>query len=152
MFKLIRRVAIILVIVYAALFGLTKVIHYPEPIAAIRLGLAPASKTPDLMPSHTIKATPGSPWIQGAAEEIVMVTWNGKSIPFEKFLEETDTNAFLVIRKGKITYEQYFNGKTQSTVLPSYSVAKTMTSLVVGQLIDEGKIKESGAGESGENL
>ena len=145
MFKLIRRVAIILVVVYAALFGLTKVIHYPEPIATIRLGLAPASKTPDLMPSHWIVAAPTTfaPWQMGIAEEISQVTWNGKSVPFEQFLEETDTNAFLVIRKGKISYEKYFNGKKQSTILPSYSVAKTMTSLVIGQLIDEGKIKES---------
>ncbi len=145
MFKLIRRVAIILVVVYAALFGLTKLIHYPEPIAAIRLGLAPASKTPDLMPSHWIVAAPSTfaPWQMGQIEDISEVTWNGKLVPFEQFLEETDTNAFLVIRKGKITYEKYFNGKKQSTILPSYSVAKTMTSLVIGQLIDEGKIKES---------
>jgi CubicO group peptidase (beta-lactamase class C family) len=144
-FKLIRRVAIILVVVYAALFGLTKLIHYPEPIAAIRLGLAPASKTPDLMPSHWIVAAPSTfaPWQMGQIEDISEVTWNGKLVPFEQFLEETDTNAFLVIRKGKITYEKYFNGKKQSTILPSYSVAKTMTSLVIGQLIDEGKIKES---------
>ena len=145
MFKLISRVAISLVVVYAALFGLTKIIHYPEPIATIRLGLAPASKTPDLMPSHWIVAAPTTfaPWQMGIAEEISQVTWNGKSVPFEQFLEETDTNAFLVIRKGKISYEKYFNGKKQSTILPSYSVAKTMTSLVIGQLIDEGKIKES---------
>ena len=145
MFKLISRVAISLVVVYAALFGLTKIIHYPEPIAAIRLGLAPASKTPDLMPSHWIVAAPTTfaPWQMGIAEEISQVTWNGKLVPFEQFLEETDTNAFLVIRKGKISYEKYFNGKKQSTILPSYSVAKTMTSLVIGQLIDEGKIKES---------
>ena len=145
MFKLISRVAISLVVVYAALFGLTKLIHYPEPIATIRLGLAPASKTPDLMPSHWIVAAPTTfaPWQMGIAEEISQVTWNGKSVPFEQFLEETDTNAFLVIRKGKISYEKYFNGKKQSTILPSYSVAKTMTSLVIGQLIDEGKIKES---------
>ena len=143
MITLIRRVAIILVVVYAALFGLTKVIHYPEPIAAIKLGLAPASKTPDLMPAHVIKAVPGTPLPMGTAEEITEVTWNGKKQPFSTFLEETNTNAFLVIRKGKITYEKYFNGKTQSTVLPSYSVAKTMTSLVIGQLIDEGNIKES---------
>ena len=125
MFKLISRVAISLVVVYAALFGLTKIIHYPEPIATIRLGLAPASKTPDLMPSHWIVAAPTTfaPWQMGIAEEISQVTWNGKSVPFEQFLEETDTNAFLVIRKGKITYEKYFNGKQQSTVLPSYSVA-----------------------------
>jgi CubicO group peptidase (beta-lactamase class C family) len=144
-FKLIRRVAIILVVVYGALFGLTKIIHYPEPIATIRLGLAPASKTPDLMPSHWIVAAPTTfaPWQMGIAEEISEVTWNGKSVPFEQFLEETDTNAFLVIRKGKISYEKYFNGKKQSTILPSYSVAKTMTSLVIGQLIDEGKIQES---------
>lgn len=145
MFKLISRVAISLVVVYAALFGLTKIIHYPEPIATIRLGLAPASKTPDLMPSHWIVAAPTTfaPWQMGIAEEISQVTWNGKSVPFEQFLEETDTNAFLVIRKGKISYEKYFNGKKQSTILPSYSVAKTMTSLVIGQLIDEGMIQES---------
>jgi CubicO group peptidase (beta-lactamase class C family) len=142
-FTLIRRVATVLIIIYAALFGLTKVIHYPEPIAAIRLGLAPASKTPDLMPAHTITAKPGTPWMVGAPEEITTVTWNGKSVPFEQFLEETDTNAFLVIRKGKITYEKYFNGKLASTVLPSYSDAKTKTSLVIGQLIDEGIIKET---------
>ena len=145
MFTLIRRVAIVLVIIYAALFGLTKVIHYPEPIAAIRLGLAPASKTPDLMPAHWIVAAPSTfaPWKSGTSEEISEVTWNGKRQSFETFLKETQTNAFLVIRNGKLTYEKYFNGKTQSTVLPSYSVAKTMTSLVIGQLIDEGRIKES---------
>ena len=145
MLKLIRRVVVVLFILYLALFGLTKAIRYPEPIAAIKLGLAPASKTPDLMPFHIIKATAGesTPWLSGASEEINEVTWGGIKISFDEFLANTQTNAFLVIRGGKITYEKYLNGKTESTVLPSYSVAKTMTSLVIGQLIDEGKIKES---------
>lgn len=145
MIKLIRRVLVGVLVVYLALFGLTKVIRYPEPIAAIKLGLAPASKTPDLMPFHYIVAAPSTfaPWKDGAKEEIGQVTWNGKKQDFATFLKETNTNAFLIIRNGKITYEQYWNGKTKSTVLPSYSVAKTMTSLLIGQLIDEGKIKES---------
>ena len=145
MIKLIRRVLVAVLVIYLALFGLTKAIRYPEPIAAIKLGLAPASKTPDLMPFHYIGAAPSTfaPWKDGAKEEIGQVTWNGKKQDFETFLKETNTNAFLIIRNGKITYEQYWNGKTQSTVLPSYSVAKTMTSLLIGQLIDEGKIKES---------
>lgn len=145
MFKLIRKTIILLVVVYAALFGLTKVIHYPEPIAAIRLGLAPASKTPDLMPFHTITAASSSiaPWETRATESIGQVNWNGKLQDFDLFLKETQTNAFLVIRNGAITYERYLNGKKESSILPSYSVAKTMTSLVIGQLIDEGKIKES---------
>jgi CubicO group peptidase (beta-lactamase class C family) len=143
--KLIRRVLVAVLVIYLAQFGLTKAIRYPEPIAAIKLGLAPASKTPDLMPFHYIVAAPSTfaPWKDGAKEEIGQVTWNGKKQDFETFLKETNTNAFLIIRNGKITYEQYWNGKTQSTVLPSYSVAKTMTSLLIGQLIDEGKIKES---------
>ena len=97
------------------------------------------------MPFHIIKATAGesTPWLSGASEEINEVTWGGIKISFDEFLANTQTNAFLVIRGGKITYEKYLNGKTESTVLPSYSVAKTMTSLVIGQLIDEGKIKES---------
>ena len=145
MIKLFRRVLVAVLVIYLALFGLTKAIRYPEPIAAIKLGLAPASKTPDLMPFHYIVAAPSTfaPWKDGAKEEIGQVTWNGKKQDFETFLKETNTNAFLIIRNGKITYEQYWNGKTQSTVLPSYSVAKTMTSLLIGQLIDEGKIKES---------
>lgn len=131
---------------YIALFAVTKVIHYPEPIAAIRLGLAPASKTPDLMPAHWIVAAPSTfaPWQQGAPEELDQVTWKGNRVDFEVFLNETSTNAFLIIRNGKITYERYPNPAIkQLTLLPSFSVAKTMTSLLIGQLIGEGKIKES---------
>jgi CubicO group peptidase (beta-lactamase class C family) len=140
--KLIRITAISLVLLYLALFGLTKAIRYPEPISSIRLGLAPASKTPDLMPYHVIEGSPTaeSAWTLGAPEKITEVNWQGKKVSFDEFLNATQTNAFLVIRDGKITFE---NGKTESTVLPSYSVAKTMTSLVIGQLIDEGTLKES---------
>ena len=143
--KIIRNLAISVFVLYLALFGLTKAIRYPEPIAAIKLGLAPASKTPDLMPFHIIKGAPSdeSVWVAADAEAITEVIWQGKKVTFDEFLSATQTNAFLVVRDGKITYEKYLNGKTESTVLPSYSVAKTMTSLVIGQLIDEGVLRES---------
>ena len=143
--KIIRNLAISVFVLYLALFGLTKAIRYPEPIAAIKLGLAPASKTPDLMPFHIIKGAPSdeSAWVAADAEAITEVIWQGKKVSFDEFLSATQTNAFLVVRDGKITYEKYLNGKTESTVLPSYSVAKTMTSLVIGQLIDEGVLRES---------
>ena len=143
--KIIRNLAISVLVLYLALFGLTKAIRYPEPIASIKLGLAPASKTPDLMPFHIIKGAPSdeSAWVSADSEAIAEVTWQGKKVTFDEFLAATQTNAFLVVRDGKITYEKYLNGKTESTVLPSYSVAKTMTSLVIGQLIDEGVLRES---------
>ena len=142
--KIIRNIAISVFVLYLGLFGLTKVIRYPEPVAAIRLGLAPASKTPDLMPAHIISSAPSaeSAWTAGKPETIEEVTWQGDKVSFQEFLDATQTNAFLVIRDGKITYEKYLNGKTKSTVLPSYSVAKTMTALVIGQLVDEGALDE----------
>jgi len=96
------------------------------------------------MPSHIIEGAPSSEsaWITGDQERIEQVTWLGNKVSFQEFLDATQTNAFLVIRNGEITYEKYLNGKNGSTVLPSYSVAKTMTSLVIGQLVDEGILKE----------
>jgi CubicO group peptidase (beta-lactamase class C family) len=143
--KLIRRVLVVLLVIYLALFGLTKAIRYPEPIATIKLGLAPASKTPDLMPFHWIVAAPSTfaPWKNGKPEVIGDVTYDGKKISFDEFLKVTKTNAFIIVRDGKITFEGYYNGKTNKTILPSYSVAKTMTSLLIGQLVDEGKLRES---------
>ena len=143
--KVLRNTVIVLIALYLALFGLTRVIHYPEPIAAIKLGLAPASKTPDLMPSHLIVAAPSSfaPWQSAAAETIGEVSYNGAKVSLHEFLDTTHTNALLVVRGGKITYEYYKDQKFAKTRLPSYSVGKAMTSLVVGQLIDQGKISES---------
>jgi CubicO group peptidase (beta-lactamase class C family) len=143
--KFIRRFVVVLFLIYLALFGLTKAIRYPDPVATIKLGLAPASKTPDLMPFHYIVAAPSTfaPWKSGNSETVQNVKYDGKRITFDEFLRQTSTNAFLIIRDGKITYESYLNGKSEKTILPSYSVAKTMTSLLIGQLIDEGKIKES---------
>ena len=144
MLKLIRKTLVVILVIYVALFGLTKAIRYPEPIAAIKLGLAPASKTPDLMPAHTIKAaTTPAIWKIGSEQMPATVEFEGATISFDEFLASTHTNAFLVIRDGVLTYEQYLNGMDSHTRLPSYSVAKTMTSLMIGKLIDSGQLKES---------
>ncbi len=129
---------------YVALFGFTKVIRYPEPIATIKLGLAPASKTPDLMPAHEIEpADTRVPWSVGLLEMPQSVKYDGSEISFDKFLNDTKTNAFLVIKDGKLVYEKYFNGTTKDSLLPTYSMAKTLTSIVIGQLIAKGEISES---------
>lgn len=144
MLTFIRKTLTVLLVIYMALFALTKAIRYPEPIAAIRLGLAPASQTPDLMPAHTIKAAANPViWKTGTEHMPAMVEFEGATVSFDKFLASTHTNAFLVIRDGVLTYEKYFNGMGVHTRLPSYSVAKTMTSLMIGKLIDGGQLKES---------
>ena len=144
MFKFLKRTVATLLIIYLALFGLTKAIRYPEPIAAIKLGLAPASKTPDLMPSHIIEpADTRIAWATGTANLPKNVNYGGTEISLEKFIDDTETNAFLVIKDGKLVFEKYYNGKNKDTLLPTYSVAKTLTSIMIGQLIIAGKLKES---------
>ena len=144
LFRIIRNIVISLAVLYGALFILTKVFHYPEPIASIKLGLAPAAKTPTLMPWHVIDPSDKPIALPVASEKMpAEIMYKGTSLAFNEFLKQTDTNAFLVIRNGVMTYEWYKDGVTQSTQLPSYSVAKTMTSIMIGQLINQGKIKES---------
>ena len=134
--KFIRKTLILILVIYVALFGLTKAIRYPELIAAIMLGLAPASKTPDLMPAHTIKAAVNpSVWKSRAEQMSKTVEFEGAQVTFDEFLNSTHTNAFLVIRDGVLTYEKHLNGMNAQTRLPSYSVAKTITSLNIARLI-----------------
>ena len=142
--RVIRNTVITLVVIYGALFIFTKVIHYPEPIATIKLGLAPASKTPTLMPWHVIDPSDKPIALPVASEKMpAEIMYKGTSLAFNEFLKQTDTNAFIVIRNGVMTYEWYEDGVVQSSQLPSYSIAKTMTSIMIGQLIAQGKIKES---------
>lgn len=144
LFRVLRNTVISLLLLYAVLFVFTKVIHYPEPIATIKLGLAPASKTPTLLPWHVIDPAAKPIAIPVASEKMpAEIMYKGTSLAFNQFLKQTDTNAFIVFRNGVMTYEWYKDGVSQSTQLPSYSVAKTMTSIMIGQLIAQGKIKES---------
>ena len=142
--KVLKRTAIVVVILGVLLEGFTLVIRYPNPIAAVRLGLAPASKTPTLMPAHNI--APSTTPIElpiGHENAPTTVTWQGSKVSWQEFLDKSYTNVFLILRNGVITYQYYRDGFTPTTRLPSYSVGKTMLSLVVGQLIAQGKIKES---------
>ncbi|MDP1721508.1 MAG: serine hydrolase [Candidatus Nanopelagicaceae bacterium] len=144
LFRFVRNLLIGLLAFYILLFSATRIIHYPEPIAAIRLGLAPASKTPTLMPFHIVDpATKPVLWSSTKGSVPESVNWDGTSISFKDFLARTSTTAFLVVRDGVITYEWYGKSENALSKLPSYSMAKTLTSIMIGQLVAEGKIKES---------
>ena len=144
LFRILRNIVIGFIVLVLLLSGFLKYVHYPNILATIKLGLAPASKTPDLMPAHLVNpATKPIILPTGKEEMPSQVMWKGGLVPWQKFLDDSYTNAFLVIRNGVITYQYYKPGVTAQTRLPSYSVAKTMTSIVIGQLIDQGLIKES---------
>ncbi|MEM1328719.1 MAG: serine hydrolase [Bacteroidota bacterium] len=64
------------------------------------------------------------------------------SIPLDQYLSElTKTTAFLVIRNDSILYERYFDDFDEYSQLPSFSVAKSFTSALVGIAVEEGYIE-----------
>jgi CubicO group peptidase (beta-lactamase class C family) len=51
------------------------------------------------------------------------------------------TTSFLVVRNNKIVHEEYWDGTSDTTHSNSFSVAKSIVSLLIGCLLEEGKIK-----------
>ena len=71
----------------------------------------------------------------------VTYEFEGKIHTPEEFFERTYTNAFLVIKNGKIVYEKYRNYSKPDSRFMAYSMSKSITSTLIGIAIAEGKIK-----------
>lgn len=67
---------------------------------------------------------------------------NGLEIPFDTWLEDHKTTAFLVIRHDTILYERYFKGYDAAQVHPSFSMAKSVVSMLIGTAIADGLIRD----------
>ena len=57
---------------------------------------------------------------------------------FDDFLRSTETTSFIVIKDGAVLYERYLNGYGRGSIVTSFSIAKSVTSALVGIAIDEG--------------
>ena len=60
---------------------------------------------------------------------------------FDAFLSENKTLSFLVIQHDSILYEKYYRYAEESSILPTFSMAKSYVSALVGIAIEEGHIE-----------
>ena len=60
-----------------------------------------------------------------------------KSYPFEQYLKDNKTVAFLVIQNDTIQYEKYWGKHDENSIVPSFSMAKSITSILIGCAIDD---------------
>lgn len=58
-----------------------------------------------------------------------------------KSLEETETVAFLMIKDGEIVFEEYWDGYSDSSQSNSFSMAKSITTMLTQCAIQDGHIK-----------
>lgn len=68
------------------------------------------------------------------------LTIQGVPMSFEDYLDRNRTVAFLIIRKDTILYERYFKKYDEASIVPSFSMAKSVTSMLMGCAIEEGMV------------
>ena len=71
----------------------------------------------------------------------VSYTYNGEVYTIDDFLDRTYTNAMLVMKDGKIVYENYLNNMRPETRHMGWSMTKSIVSILVGIAHEEGRIK-----------
>lgn len=79
-------------------------------------------------------------FIEGIEKKPKSVSIEEESLEFEEFLKKQKTVAFLIIRNDSMLYERYFRSYGEESVVPSFSMAKSVTSILIGIAIDEGLI------------
>ncbi len=100
-----------------------------------------------IFPSRTIAKPENAFTFQNTSKPFIQdsltITSEGvkTKITFEDYLCSNKTVAYLVIQNDSILYENYFNNYEESSIVNSFSMAKSILSILVGIAIDEGIIK-----------
>jgi len=128
-----------------AAFSLTLVVRYPNPVAAYQLAQSVPSEQPELMPTHVIPASvlPHQFEVAAVSEQLPeSFEFEGQTYITEDLLRATATKALLIIRDGVISYESYSEDFGQYRQINTMSIGKTMVGMAIGNLIDDGLIRE----------
>lgn len=115
----------------------------PEYIYRVQVWQASDAFDWQKFPSHPLTAAPTAYHFDAAPDPRVAELFGqlAGTDDWDRFLEENDTQAFIVIQDGKILYENYFNGTQRDSIVTSFSVAKSFDSALIGIAIQEGFIK-----------
>ena len=72
-------------------------------------------------------------------------TFRGEARPVDAFLDRTTTTGLLVLQGETIVAERYYRGASVDTPFTSWSVAKSIVSLLIGIARDDGRFGDLGA-------
>ena len=71
----------------------------------------------------------------------ITVEYSNKQKSLTEFVKSTDTTSFIIVKNDEIVYEQYANGYDENSVNTSFSMAKSVVSLLIGKAIENGFIE-----------
>ena len=138
------EIAVVGAVLVVGAVGATAALRIPSPVSLVKLATRQPSTQGELFASHEIDASPNPRPLSVATKPLpTTVPWAGKNIPIEEFITRTSTNSFLVMRHGELVHEWYREGFEATTRQSSWSVAKSIVSLLVGHAIDRGILSET---------
>jgi CubicO group peptidase (beta-lactamase class C family) len=99
----------------------------------------------ELVPSAEIENDPGDvhEWQIDRVEigDIPIEIDGVRPLSFDEFLVDTSTDGIVVARGGRIVFERYANGMTETTPHILMSVSKSLLGLVAGVLVTSGELE-----------
>lgn len=96
-----------------------------------------------IFPSREVENTTQKFFFQNANESKSpkKINIENTEIDFDDYLQQNKTVAFLIIKNDSIQYEKYFDKYDEESIVASFSMAKSVTSMLIGCAIDDGFIK-----------
>lgn len=76
-----------------------------------------------------------------SSPKTIEIDSTGKEMAFDDYLKKDKTVAFLIVHNDSIQYENYFHGYDKTSIVASFSMAKSVLSMLVGIAIDDGYIR-----------
>jgi CubicO group peptidase (beta-lactamase class C family) len=100
------------------------------------------SRNDTLWPSHVVAKPAASSQLRRAADEITLTyRYGGAAYTLDDYLQRNPTTGLLIARDDTILFEHYRYGRTDRDRLLSQSMAKTVTSMLLGVAVSEGAIR-----------
>src|SRR5262249_36303861 len=95
------------------------------------------------IPPHRVVARPAAASPLPRAPQELTLAWRYRGIDYtlDSYLERNPTTGLLIARGDTILYEHYRYGRTDRDRLLSQSMAKTVTSMLLGIAVAEGAIR-----------
>ena len=97
--------------------------------------------TQDVFAFRTVDApAEARPLPHGGEIALPQANLAGQPVSYDAWAEGTFTNALLVLRDGKIVFEDYRNRLDDATRHIGFSMTKTITAMLIGQALERGEI------------
>jgi len=100
----------------------------------------------EIVPSADIANDPGSVWhLDEASIDLSHIRFpdvSGELLSLDEYRERSETDATIVLHKGRVVHEAYLNGMTSSSPHILMSVSKSVLGIVTGIAIAQGFLRE----------